>query len=737
MGKAKAAQQPQSAHYTAEVKREKAVPWRNYLEIQALPGISNPTHVGKDTDLGKLKGAIADLFEEPKQCPIEHFVSTVDIVARVCYYLFLAENSTSIRPPKTPPPHAQAEGDSVCAKANIAICVMRCESSACVCVRLLPSGVAVRDITCRQLDPSKVEEPMVEDDQAAISSTEPSAKKRRTECVGRVGFVRGSTQFFTTKPGIYIIELTAELPYVSTMKQGVQFDFPKATQCNFTAVVPYTGIEVSMPQAVMKEQIEEDEENGKVTRIEAIVPPTDHIQVKWTKQARKTVVKEKKLDTSLDIPILKPVVVKEMLLTSGQDVIHSVGGGICQTTLYQHYTITNGSVNSFELRIDGDHGSAPHGSADIHKECRDTRPVRILAVDGNGLHRWEVEEDPEESRTQLLKLYMESAVEGTVHFTVQAELEMKSTSCVIVCPSFVAKGANRNKGNIAVQARTAVEVQEIEARHLSKVDVQEMPSKLRTTPSSVLHAYKYLTTSAGLVLEVTKHSDVEVLVATAEEGLYTITHTGEHLFYHMKLRVKNTQRQFARVNMPGGSTIWSCLLDNVAVKPAMDSGTETVLIPLKKCTTSPFFAELIFVKPFALETPLKVILPSVDIPISKLFVKMFMPHENKYGGWSGGEMKETNGWTTTCQSEGSLYSGGGGQNDEWQYNAAPGTNDVLSGIRPLTFSTAPLQTGRSFYLERLCMQSKAKITLECETKPKPAKKPRTLEEQMEWECAVM
>eukprot|EP01061_Rhynchopus_euleeides_P007955 TRINITY_DN1701_c0_g1_i1.p1 TRINITY_DN1701_c0_g1~~TRINITY_DN1701_c0_g1_i1.p1 ORF type:complete len:747 (+),score=320.09 TRINITY_DN1701_c0_g1_i1:60-2300(+) len=726
--------------------------WRKHLEIQPMQGVVCKKKAVKSGAEAKIMETAEEFFKEPAECPVKHFVSTVDILAR-------------------------AERDAVTARLKVVICVMKvdddstpvpqprmatksCAASLCsttsvshpgmACVKLMPSGVAVRDISCRTVDPKA---DAAKDGEASSSQAEKDKEEKEKDSPGRVAFIEGATHFFTDTPGIFYVEFTVDLGYLSTMKQAVNFFVPRATQCNFTAIVPYTGIEVSIPQSVLLEQLDEEEnfegeKPVRVTRIEAVIIPTNEIQVKWTKVRKQEPPKPKRDEKkATEIAPLKVAPVKEMILTSGQDIMHSVGGGICVSTLHQHYTITNGSVNSFTIAIDGSHGSAPHHSQDLRAECLKTRTARVLNVDGSGLHRWDVEDDPDQPRGQLLKLFMESAVQGTVHFTVTVELEMLGTSCCIVCPTFTPVGTNRNKGSIAVQARTAVEIQEIESRHLSKVDVQEMPPKLKSQPDSVLQAYKFLTASSFLALEVTKHSDVEVLVATAEEALYTVTHTGEHLYYHMFLKVRNTQRQFARVNIPAGSTIWSCLLSGSAVKPAMESATSTVLIPLQKGTSDLFNAELIFVRPADLGTDLSLELPSVDIPINHLFVKLWMPVKHKYAEWHGGEMRELDHWSTTPKAEYEILAGaqggGGAQPSEWMYELSPssghggppvpqGTGDVASGIRPLTFKTTPLHTGRAFILEKLLVGTKATITLKCETCQRDKKKRRTLASQQPW-----
>eukprot|EP01064_Diplonema_japonicum_P032835 TRINITY_DN6295_c0_g1_i1.p1 TRINITY_DN6295_c0_g1~~TRINITY_DN6295_c0_g1_i1.p1 ORF type:complete len:677 (+),score=118.31 TRINITY_DN6295_c0_g1_i1:56-2086(+) len=658
---------------------------------------------------GRLCDELENLFKVPPKCPVDVFVTTVDV-------------------------DAEMQEQVVAVKLKFKITVMKREEEI-TNVTLLPAGVAVSNITSKKLGKQ-------------------DADKEAETDHGRVTFAGGSTVFFTTQQGMYEVAMEAQFPYATALKQIVNFSLPKATQCNLNAILPWTGLEVTVPQAVT---VKSDVVDGK-TKVQAVIPPSDVISVKWLKQA----IEKPKYDDMKPLPLAKPKPVKEMLLTSGQDYLHSIGGGVCVTTLHQHFTITNGSVSSFVLEIGECHGSAPHQTSGYNDLFKKGKHVRVLAVDGPGLQKWDIAENTEKKGHQVLKLQMESAVEGVIHFVITAEIEMISTSCMIGLPSFHPPAANRSKGNIAIQARTAVEIQEVEVRRLSKVDVKEMPPKLSGV-HNILHAYKFLNTGYALVLNVIKHNDVDVLVATAEQGVYRITHTGEHLFYHIGYNVRNTQRQFARVKVPSGSTIWSALSNGSAVKPAVDSSGET-LIPLVKSSENLFSAELVFVKKavlpaFESETDLNIEIPTIDIPVNHLCVELWMPHKNHYGQWHG-DLQEVSSWSVNpvlCgQPPASVITG-----DEWSYQlntnacvddsdscsststigageaTAISAGDLAVGIKPLTFRTTPLRTGRAFYLEKLLLAPKTSIKLECKTCQAEKVKPRTLKDQQPKQCIVM
>ena len=660
------------------------------------------------------------MFERVPDSPIDYTVNAVDIIGNMGTQVFTA-------------------------KFNFELTVLNKNGAQ---VGLLPPGAAVEECQCKRLR-----------DAVILGKADPI-----TEEDGRVTFLSEATHFVTSNQGVYHVTLKVQVPYNTSQKQAVTVTIPRSTRTTLEATIPIKNITVSIPQSVSLEQKESDAK----TVVTATVLPSTSLSIKWTKNAEQ---KKNISSGKIDVPVIKPKAVKEMLITSGQDYVHSIGGGICQTSLFQHFTIINGSVAVFTFEIGIDHGTTIKSRDLTEKpvEVKDriktsTSKARILSCDGSGIAKWDVLDHPEKSRTQLLKVQMESSAEGQVHFTISAELEMCGTSCLIQMPTITPIGTGRNKGNIAIQARTAVEIQEVEVKRLSKVDILEMPQTL-VNYAGILHCYKFLTSQTSLLLSVKKHDDVDVLVATAEQAHYTVTHTGEHLFYHLAFKVRNTQCQFARVTIPSGSTIWSALVQGSAVKPSQDREGST-LLPLVKGSDKTFSAELLFVKPSPLSDSqkahtLKIELPTLNIPVNHLYVTLWMPEKNSFSAWEG-DLLEVQYWS----SPPSISEGEGGQKnvarhapaqmwancadscssslsdedtdeeDDDSYIAPVNTNDVAAGIKPLTFKSTPLHTGRQFQLEKLLVTPNQKLSLSCETALTKERKPRTLQEQKKSQCYV-
>jgi len=218
------------------------------------------------------------------------------------------------------------------------------------------------------------------------------------------------------------------------------------------------------------------------------------------------------------------------------------------------------------------------------------------------------------------------------------------------------KEVSRDKGFLAVEARTNVEVEETVCNGMAVIDINEIPDRLfELSTNPVLLGYKFLNTNYQLSLNVKKHADVGVLIAVVDSALFTATYSQEgSILYRMLLQIRNTQRQYVRISISSSSDyeIWSTLVAGSAVKPAKDSGTGMLMIPLKKSsktdtTDASFQVELIYmIKSESLSGRgiISVELPYCDIPINQLFVNLFLPTSFKYGEFTG--MREVQQWTS-------------------------------------------------------------------------------------------
>jgi hypothetical protein len=146
--------------------------------------------------------------------------------------------------------------------------------------------------------------------------------------------------------------------------------------------------------------------------------------------------------------------------------------------------------------------------------------IKVINVEGQKdipVKRWEVvdkkkkkKEGKQEEGTEpiafkhpLLKVWLEYGIEQSYQFTIIAEMEMQGTSCKVSIPAFnclANKDVTRDRGFVAVEARTNVEVAEVATSALDTVDVSEIPDGIYSMAENpILFGYKYLGNDFGVI----------------------------------------------------------------------------------------------------------------------------------------------------------------------------------------------------------------------------------------------
>lgn len=255
---------------------------------------------------------------------------------------------------------------------------------------------------------------------------------------------------------------------------------------------------------------------------------------------------------------------------------------------------------------------------------------------------------PEEAgkSCRILRLQLRYPTQQQYSFVITSEIELPGTTCTVELPVFRCKDVNREKGYIGIEAKTSVEIAETLRRGVgvAKVDARELPRALSSSAQHpILLAYKWLSPHYRIAVSVTKNADVEVVVAAISECQITITASEDgKVLYFVQMNVKNTERQFLRIDTPSDAEIWSTTVQDNPAKPARD-GDQKLMIPLIKSSDT-FVVTLCYLSRTnvmksnsSLQLPQ---LPRLDIPISHLFVQLFLPQNHKYGRFSGMEKVE-------------------------------------------------------------------------------------------------
>jgi len=215
------------------------------------------------------------------------------------------------------------------------------------------------------------------------------------------------------------------------------------------------------------------------------------------------------------------------------------------------------------------------------------KDINVLNVTGPSIRNQEINNDG-----NLQNITVEFTQEMTGQFRIEVNYEKilneKNTSTnnsELTVPTLTVLGTEVQHGRIAIEALTALEVQTAQSQQLSSLDINELPQQLvLKTTNPILLAFKYVNTETPhiLKLSMTRHQELDVQVAAIESASYQTLITNDGLsITTATFSVRNSRRQFLRLNLPENSEVWSVFVDGKAEKPAMASSTEKSAILIK------------------------------------------------------------------------------------------------------------------------------------------------------------
>ncbi|HHO53694.1 MAG TPA: hypothetical protein ENK18_23180 [Deltaproteobacteria bacterium] len=206
--------------------------------------------------------------------------------------------------------------------------------------------------------------------------------------------------------------------------------------------------------------------------------------------------------------------------------------------------------------------------------------MTVLDVRGAGLRDWSIDEQG--TLTALLNY----AAEGSYVLTLDLERVLEDGAEVTV-PLVAPVEVERSKGFVGVQPLSNVELTSGPVTGAAMVDVRTLPASiLGVTGQPVLLGYKYLGTGAKIPLSVTEHEEVDVLVTLLDQAEATTMFTADgRRLTSVRYQVRNNRRQFLRLSLPEGATLWSASVGGRSVQPAISEDGQ-LLVPLVRSQAS-------------------------------------------------------------------------------------------------------------------------------------------------------
>jgi hypothetical protein len=254
--------------------------------------------------------------------------------------------------------------------------------------------------------------------------------------------------------------------------------------------------------------------------------------------------------------------------------------------------------------------------------------VTINQVAGATVADWQMKDG------QLAVTFLEP-VEGNAKFVVSGETRSPRDGQIEI-PLLRLLNTERDTGGVAVEVLGAGEINKFKTEGLENADATDLGEIVSSRQSTSLSAFRFRSgdakTTRSLTVNVARYSSEAVLMANVAEARYNVLITNEgKLLVEARYAVRNNQRNFLKITLPPGATLWSASLAGNPVRPGQ-SPDGSVLLPLEKSHAgeeSPEFAvEIVYISRGTTwndKGQCKLALPRLDLPISRTGLLVYHP----------------------------------------------------------------------------------------------------------------
>src|SRR5271165_5651819 len=253
--------------------------------------------------------------------------------------------------------------------------------------------------------------------------------------------------------------------------------------------------------------------------------------------------------------------------------------------------------------------------------------VTINQVSGAAVADWEMKAG------ELVVTFLEP-VERSTRFIVTGETRLPRDGPIEV-PLLRLLNAERETGGVAAEVLGAGEIKDIKSQGLEDADASDLGEMIASRQSPSLAAFRFRIgdpAARALSLNVARYTQQAVLMANVEEARYRVLISSDgKTLVQARYAVRNNQRNFLKITLPPGATIWSAALSGKPVRPGQATDG-SLLLPLERVRGAEeapeFAAEIVYLSrgPGWTDKGSSVLsLPALDLPISRTGLQIYHP----------------------------------------------------------------------------------------------------------------
>jgi hypothetical protein len=226
-------------------------------------------------------------------------------------------------------------------------------------------------------------------------------------------------------------------------------------------------------------------------------------------------------------------------------------------------------------------------------------------------------------------------VEQNARFVVTGETHSPREGQIEI-PLLRLLNVERETGGVAVEVLGAGEIKDVKSEGLDSADATDLGEMVSSRQSPSLAAFRLRAgdgkITRSLSLNVARYTPQAVLLANVSEARYQVLISSEgKTLVQARYAVRNNQRNFLKITLPPGATLWSASLAGKAVRPGQ-SPDGSLLLPLDKARAgeeAPEFAvEVVYLSRGSAwndKGQFKLALPALDLPVSRTGLLVYHP----------------------------------------------------------------------------------------------------------------
>ena len=319
------------------------------------------------------------------------------------------------------------------------------------------------------------------------------------------------------------------------------------------------------------------------------------------------------------------------------------------------YDIANAPVKELRVKVPAQFKNVEINGPNIRSKeptgRADSAPLRLAK--GSSVEQSSLRFDPPGGRepgngpdtnSVVWRVELQSKTRGFYTLTVTWEQPRASRTNTVELAGITAAGVERETGLLAIAARAPLQVSELRAVDLQRVDTSDFPDWAGAPETAAVLAYRYVRPGYQLALDARRYAEAEVLQALAENArLTTVVADDGQVMTELSLTVRNNGRQFLEIELPPHATVWSAFVAGQPVRPSRRESRLLLPIEQSGMGDGTIAVELTYVGTNTFPRtrgPVGFVSPKLDVPLKNAHWEIYLPPDYNYGEFQGTMTRE-------------------------------------------------------------------------------------------------